>query len=418
MTDEVSSSDQPLSILLIDDDEDDYILTRHVLMSFSAPSTRIDWVSSYTEALGALARNEHAVCLMDYYLGADNGVDLLQQARAAGSDVPVILLTGQGSRFIDVEAMKVGAVYYLDKNRLNEIDLERAIRYSIERAQMLRLVQQTNARLEQRVARRTTELRRVNSELEMEIEQRKGAEQRLLEALENERELNRLKTEFITTMSHEFRTPLAVIQSSTDILRLYEARTTGEQRQARYQQISAQVRWMIGLLDNLLTVRKAEAGTIIVSRNQIDLDDFCQTLVDSLTPTIFPGQQLSYETDGRRARALLDESLLRQILYNLLTNAIKFTPHGGHIRLRLSSTDQEAALVVSDEGIGIPADDLPHIFETFRRASNVDNIGGTGLGLSIVWNSVELLGGTVGVDSQPGAGSTFTVRLPLPDGQR
>ncbi len=151
MVSEVDLSDQPLSILLIDDDEDDYVLTRHALLSFSPPSTRIDWVNRFETALEALARNEHSVCLMDYHLGASNGVELLHQARAAGCDVPVILLTGQGSRVVDLEAMKMGAVYYLDKNRLNGPDLERAIRYSVERSQMLRLVQQANAQLEERV---------------------------------------------------------------------------------------------------------------------------------------------------------------------------------------------------------------------------------------------------------------------------
>ena len=410
-------SSQPLRILLVDDDEDDYVLTRDVLRSFCHPQTQIEWVDHDEDALPALAGNRHDVCLMDYHLGARNGVELLQAAQAAGSSVPVILLTGQGSRLVDLEAMKGGAVYYLDKNRLNALDLERAIRYSIERAHMLRLVQQANVRLEERVAERTAELRRVNVELELEVEQRKAAEQRLLESLEAERELSRLKTGFITTMSHEFRTPLAIIQSSTDILRLYEARTTPEQRQARYAQVTDQVHWMIGLLDNLLTIRQAEEGSLIVQLRELDLDPFCRSMVESLIPTARPDQRLSYESGGQPRPALLDESLLRQILYNLLINAIKFTPESGDIALRLSWGEREVVLTVSDTGIGIPAEDLPHVFETFRRGSNIDNVGGTGLGLSIVWNSVELLGGTIAVESRLNVGSTFTVRLPLPDRQ-
>ena len=239
----------------------------------------------------------------------------------------------------------------------------------------------------------------------------------MLEALDVERELSRLKTEFITTMSHEFRTPLAIIQSSTDILRLYEARTTPDQRAARYEQITGQVHWMIGLLDNLLTIRQAEEGSLIVNRNQLDLDGFCRSMVESLTPAARPGQRLTYECSSRIPPALLDESLLRQILYNLLTNAIKFTHENGAITLRLSSSGREAELVVADTGIGISDEDLPHIFETFRRGSNTEKFGGTGLGLAIVWHSVELLGGTVAVQSLVDAGSTFTIRLPLFDGR-
>jgi signal transduction histidine kinase/CHASE2 domain-containing sensor protein len=244
-----------------------------------------------------------------------------------------------------------------------------------------------------------------------EITLHKQAEAEIRNALEQERDLNELKSRFITTISHEFRTPLTTIQSASELLEYYEWST--EAKQERFQQIHTAVQHMTQLLEDVLLIGRAEVGNLEFRPTQLDLTEFCQELVSSIQLTTTDSHIISFTHQGEAQLVWIDAKLLRQILTNLISNAIKYSPAGGNIELNLQYQAGSIVFRVCDEGIGIPPEDLPHLFEHFYRANNVGNITGTGLGLAIVKKSVELHQGKLTVQSQLGVGTEFKVTLPL-----
>ncbi|MGD1852386.1 MAG: ATP-binding protein [Cyanophyceae cyanobacterium] len=245
---------------------------------------------------------------------------------------------------------------------------------------------------------------------------RKQAESETLRALETERELNHLKSQFLSTASHEFRTPLTTILASTEALEHYGDRWTLEKRQRTLGRIQTAVSHMPRLLEEELTLEKDSSGPLEPTLKPVHLPHFCQELVDELLLTVPTGQSLELhcrpqEFDSSSCVAL-DGSLLRHILVNLLSNAIKYSPGGTPVKFEVVYGDREAVFRVQDFGIGIPPEDCDRLFESFHRASNVGNLPGTGLGLTIVQRSVTLHRGTINVESTVGEGTTFTVMLP------
>ena len=246
-----------------------------------------------------------------------------------------------------------------------------------------------------------------------DITPRRRAEQELLTALQREKELNEMKTRFVSTVSHEFRTPLSTILSSAELLRLYADKLDNKEKLDLLNGIEDSTKRMRRLLDEVLTLGRAESGVLQLRPSQIALSELCNKIVHELC--IGEGKQHTIVFDDRfdRPTAELDENLLRHILNNLLSNAIKYSATGTTVRLTLERRDDKVVLTVEDSGIGIPAEDLPHLFESFHRATNVQNRQGTGLGLAIVKKSVELHGGTITFDTKVDAGTQFIVELPL-----
>ncbi|MBI5670348.1 MAG: PAS domain S-box protein [Chloroflexi bacterium] len=250
------------------------------------------------------------------------------------------------------------------------------------------------AELEQRVEARTVELRR---------------------ALDRERELSGLKSRFITVASHEFRTPLAVMLTASDLLKNYSHRMTEEQRLKHLTQIQTEIREMTRLLQDVLTVNRGVEGSAQdFAPTRFDLFQFGQKLLDDARAEDKGCHEFRLLTSGTNPLVWLDQKHTQNILTNLLSNAVKYSPSGSTITLAISLTDTQAVICVTDEGIGIPEADRRHLFEAFYRASNVGAVSGTGLGLTIVKQAADLHGGTVSVSTQTGVGSTFTVILPQP----
>ncbi len=253
----------------------------------------------------------------------------------------------------------------------------------------------------------------------MEISDRKKAEEEIRKALEKEKELSDLKSRFIAMTSHEFRTPLAVIASSAGILKSFSHKLDNEQKQKHLQCIQTYVQHTTRLLDDILLINKAEAGKLAFEPNDIELNDFCSSLVEELqlsSPNhtlIFSAQYLGSSPADNNFTAHLDKKLLRQMLSNLLSNAVKYSPDGSNVQIDLLIQDESAVFLITDQGIGISKQEQQNLFESFYRASNVGNIPGTGLGLTIVKKCVELQGGKISVASEIEAGTTFTVELPL-----
>lgn len=251
----------------------------------------------------------------------------------------------------------------------------------------------------------------------LDITERKQAELDIQKALEQQRELNELKSRFVSMTSHEFRTPLATILSSAELLRYYGDRLPAEEKSDIVLSIESAVKRMTGMLDNILLIGRADAGRLEFRPSPLSVDEFAHALAEETAAAV----------DGTRgaaarlefvsslppgARAALDEKLLRHILGNLLSNAYKYSPAGGVVRLEIDRVEDKLRFAVSDQGIGIPEEDLPKLFETFHRAGNVGNISGTGLGMAIVKRATELHGGTITVRSKVGEGSCFVVELP------
>jgi PAS domain S-box-containing protein len=246
-----------------------------------------------------------------------------------------------------------------------------------------------------------------------DISDRKRVEAEMIKALERERELIELKSCFVSMASHEFRTPLTTIVSSTELLEIYGQKWTEDKKQKHYQRIDAAVERMTSLLDDVLLFSKVEAGKLEFNPQPLVLKNFCSDLVEELQLGIGVNHKLTLVYSGLCQNACMDEKLLMHILGNLLSNAIKYSPQKTTIIFGCYCDKKEVIFEVKDEGIGIPTGDQERLFESFHRAKNVGNIPGTGLGLAIVRKSVDLHGGSITVESEPGVGTTFKVILPL-----
>ena len=245
-----------------------------------------------------------------------------------------------------------------------------------------------------------------------DITERKQAEETLRQALEREMEVGEMRMRFLSMASHDLRTPLAVIQASTDIVAQYSDRLSDEKKQAKYDQIRDSIRHMIELLDDVLAIGRMEAGRLQFNPEALDVAVFCQHIVSDLQTSIGADHPFDFSVAGTRVTRMVDPSLLRHVLYNLLSNAIKYSPEGSTVTCQLACEDDWVVFRVSDEGIGIPLADQERLFSAFHRAGNVGSVQGTGLGLAIVKQSVERHGGTIVFESEEGAGTTFTVTIP------
>lgn len=254
----------------------------------------------------------------------------------------------------------------------------------------------------------------------VDVSERHAAEQEIRDALSRQQELNVLKSRFVSMTSHEFRTPLATVLSSAELLRHYEQRLTPERRDELLQTIQLSVQRMTDMLDNILLIGRVEAERVAFVPRQLDLPRFCHNLIQEVRRASQARGDVvlaEVELDIQLPEPVLalDEKLLREILGNLLSNAFKYSPDGGQIRFGVRQQGQQVVFDVQDHGIGIPPEDLPQLFDAFHRAQNVGTIPGTGLGLCIVRKSVELHHGEISVSSEPGHGTHFSVRLPLQD---
>lgn len=257
----------------------------------------------------------------------------------------------------------------------------------------------SNAELEQRVADRTRELEEASRSVQ--------------EALEKERELNTLKTRFLSMASHEFRTPLSTILSSVDLIGRYTDELKDEKVVRHVARIRAKVRELTGILNDFLSLDKLEQGHATVNATNFDVVHLCIDLLEELRPMARPGQELGYDHEGRERHVVQDRQMLSNVISNLVNNAIKYSPNDSPIQLRTRIVNGVLHLEVKDQGMGIPEEDQEHLFERFFRASNVVNVQGTGLGLNIVRKYLDLMHGRISFRSRAGEGTTFTVVLPI-----
>ncbi|QEI40533.1 Sensor histidine kinase YycG [Dolichospermum sp. UHCC 0315A] len=245
----------------------------------------------------------------------------------------------------------------------------------------------------------------------------KQAKNEIIEALEKQKAISEMKSRFMTMSSHEFRTPLTIISSSTSILQNFGDRLTSENKQGHLETIQETITRMIQLLDDVLTINRTEAEKIEFNPELSDIIAFCHDLKKKIETTcqhhtIDFSWNLGAGVTDSSLIVNFDQKLLHQILTNLLTNAIKYSPGKTLVDFNLTKENDQLIFKITDSGIGIPEKDQVNLFTSFYRASNVGSISGTGLGLSIVKKCVDLHKGKIILDSQVGQGTTFTVIIP------
>ena len=279
-----------------------------------------------------------------------------------------------------------------------------------EQAYVMGLV--TDITLRQRAE---AELQRTNQELEDRVNQRTAqlqeAERSVREALEKERELHGLKSRFVAMASHEFRTPLSTIMSSVDLLARYTEAQGDERVSKHVARIRGKVREMTAMLNEFLSLERIEQGQVLCQPAEVDVVHLCIELIEELRALTKSGQTISYDHDGEERGVTLDRQMLSNVITNLVTNAVKYSPENRPISLRTSITGGLLHITTTDEGMGIPEEDQQHLFERFFRGSNATTIQGTGLGLNLVKRYLELMQGSIDFTSAPGH-TVFQVELP------
>ena len=266
--------------------------------------------------------------------------------------------------------------------------------------------------LENLVNERTRELNITNLKLQQEIRKQKEFEMILKESLDKEKELNELKTRFISTTSHEFRTPLTSILSSAELIQRYESKWSREKINEHLNRIKYSVDYLAGLLDDILTISRTETGKIKYEPQTTDLYLLCEESIQHAKVHSSMMHKFIFNYGLKDRLFNLDSKLIKYILINLLSNAFKYSPGGGTVELGVSEEDSWLIFKIRDEGIGIPEADMKYLFEPFHRGANVKNIPGTGLGLSIVKKAVEFHLGKINCETTENGGTNFIITIP------
>lgn len=262
------------------------------------------------------------------------------------------------------------------------------------------------AELEQKVQARTVKL-------EEEVIERKKAEEEVRKSLEKERELNELKSKFVSIASHEFRTPLSSVMSSAALIQQYKDKGDLDKVDKHVHRIKSSVNHLTLILNDFLSLGKLEEGKVDINKETINLQTFMHEISEEVKGFLKDGQQVVIEGENECHPLDSDSRILRNILFNLISNASKYSEPHKTILLSCSTNADKIVFKIRDEGIGIPKEDHKHLFERFFRASNAGNIQGTGLGLNIVKRYVDLLNGNITLESNYGNGTTFIVSIPI-----
>jgi signal transduction histidine kinase len=378
-----------LKILLIEDNLAEARFLQEILKESKLKPFNLVHVKRLGEALDQLDRDFFDAVLLDLTLPDSQGLVSLARLNDRAPSLPIVVLTNTNDAQLALEAVRQGAQDYLVKRQVNVEVLVRSLCYAIERKQVLEGLREVKEALEIRVEERTAELVKA-------------------------KELNQLKTEFVSMISHDFRNPLNTILLSAGLLQEGHQKLTKAKKLTHLQLISLAIKDMARLLDEVSLISKSDFGQLLCQPVLLNLESFCRQLIEELQlSTSEKHINLVFLSQGELGESLWDENLLRHILGNLLVNAIKYSLKGGAVRFELIGQENSVIFRIQDWGIGIPLEDQQQLFMPFHRASNVGSISGTGLGLAIVKSCVEAHGGQISVKSKVELGTTFTVMLPL-----
>lgn len=372
---ELARSTETIRVLLIDDDEEDALLTGDLLRDVQQPRYAMDWVDSFDEGLARMEAHSHDIYLIDYRLGiaGQTGLDLLKRIAERQLEIPIILLTGLEDREIDIQAEAAGASDYLVKGQIDTVMLDRAIRYTLSRHRMLMR----------------------------------------LRAHEKERDL------FVAMLTHDLRTPLNAEHRIFELLKSEAFGPVSTEMAEVIEEVMASNRYMRHMVSNLLTAYQLQnqGGQVPLTREPTDLN--------ALVEEVATGELAILSRDKRQSLKLslspglpviaVDPVELRRVFYNLVQNAITYTPAGGEIELitRQNSRQDAIEVQVCDTGQGMDEETLSRLFQPFQSQARKYRQIGTGLGLYLSRQIVEAHGGKLSVSSVVGQGSCFSLSLPM-----
>jgi signal transduction histidine kinase len=354
-----------INVLLIDDDQDEFVLTRHLLSESRMSVFNLDWTSDCEAALDDMTRDRHDVYLLDYRLGARDGLELMREALATGCTAPVVILSGYGNNEVDLAAMRGGAADYLVKGRISGDLLERALRHAVERKRI-------------------------------------------------EKQLARQREEFVAMLTHDIKSPLHVVIGSADMLLEESKSAANGHERALIRNLIDSALTINSLVVNYLDFAKIEAVGVSLNRQSVAVGEILTRLHRRYeTSAQRRGLTLELQLAGAMPAVNADPVALDRVFANLVSNAIKFTPNGGRVTIGGKANGPGIVVTVADTGPGIMPAEIPMIFAKYRRAmSTAKRQDGAGLGLFIAKSLVEAHGGSIEVHSDPGRETRFEVFLP------
>ena len=361
--------------------------------------------TSGLEALDKVNQQLPDIILLDIRMPDINGYEVCTRLKAnpTTKDIPIIFISSIEESADKVEAFSVGGVDYISKP-----------------FQLIEVLARIETHL--RLCSLQKKLQEQNEQLQLSADV-------LSRSLSQERKLSQMKTDFISVVSHEFRTPLTTIQSASELLEHYE--WTKEEQVKQLHQIQSEVKHMTALMEDVLFLSRSNTNKVKLNLTKFDLLKFCSQLVHQIQITFAQEYTLSLsiyisststsienphlQNPPPELFVEMDDKLLRQILTNLLTNAVKYSPVNKTVDFQITVEQEQVIFVITDHGIGIPEEDFENLFSAFYRGKNVGILPGTGLGLSIVKNCIDIHNGSISVDSKLDIGSKFTVVLPVSD---
>lgn len=365
---------KPIRVLLVDDDEDEYIITRRIISEIVGRKHILDWAATYDQGLAMIEECHHDIYLIDYRLDEKTGLDLLREAISLGCSQPMILLTGQEDRAVDMEAMKSGAWDYLVKGRIDAPTLERAIRYTLEHRKVLDIV------------------------------------------LESQKQ----REKFVATLTHDLKTP---IKAEFRIFELLLAERFGpitEEQQSVILEMLRSNRFMYQMVDNLLTAFKFEGGHLVLRMEMTDVNELVSSTVnmDLMGLAEDKQQELTLNLAPDIPSIPADSLEIKRVIYNLVQNAINYTPKNGKIIVSSWFENHCVWISIEDTGPGIDQTIQKTLFEPYASMAKRYRHIGTGLGLYISKKIIEAHQGQLIVDSRLGEGSKFIFNLPDQQGEK
>lgn len=400
----------PLRVLLVTAEENDATLLTD--LADQVPShLELCWASSFEDGFRRMVSGRFDAHLVACRLEGRDGLDLLRAYRDAGGRAPIIMLSEQSDRTVDLAAMENGAADFLVTERLDAPHLERSIRYAVTERGLEATLRSAREELQARVLERTVALETTNAALGAEVTERRRAEHAL-------REVDRRKNEFLATLAHELRNPLAPIRHATEILSrgvMAPANQAGNMEALAV--IERQVTHLVRLIDDLLDVSRIMHGKLDLKRQPILLSEVIESALEAARPLFLTRRHtLEVALSEEELQVVGDPVRLTQILTNLLSNAARYTEAGGLVRVNAARDGDAVAIRVIDSGIGIPTAELAHIFTMFGQATRDGRSAqeGLGIGLALAKRLTEMHGGTLTARSEgANLGSVFTLRLPL-----